>query len=284
MNTKNMSGEEMRIIRFFRKAINFYNRYNSYYQIPRNSAAICFYILISLISILTLAFQILALSGELETFLIPQVINIFSENFSETLAKALPQLSLSGFSVVVAFNFFWGASKTINAYNRMADFIYLKVKKRSGFWNRLSAFLMFMMLISVILLEASLIIFSNRLILKYIQKEYIFLARFLQFLLEILIIFSTVLLLYMYAPPVKMTFKAAYKGAVFSSLLLYLLLGLFVLAINLMNRFGVGYTIVSVLSYGFLVLYFANYIIISGLILNYHGNFFQLKEAIVCRK
>ena len=42
MYTKNISGEEMRIIRFFRKAINFYNRYNSYYQIPRNSAAICF--------------------------------------------------------------------------------------------------------------------------------------------------------------------------------------------------------------------------------------------------
>lgn len=271
----------MRIIEFFKKNIRLYNRYNSYYQVPKNSAAICFYILISLISILTLGFQIIALSGGLlETFLLPQVINIFSESFSETLAAALPQFSLSGFSVVVAVSFFWGASKTINAYNMMADFIYLQVKKRSGFWIRVSSFLMFMMLISVILLEASLIIFSNRLILKTVSKEHFFVVKFIQFLMEILIIFSTLLLLYMYAPPLRMSFKTAYKGAVFSTVALYLLLVLFVLAIQLMSRFGIGQTLISVLSYGFLVLYFANYIIITGLVLNYHGSFFQLKEAL----
>ena len=119
----------MKVFQFIKKFIRYYNRYNNYYQIPKNSAAICFYILISLISILTLTFQIITLSDNiLETFLLPKVINIFSENFSETLMAALPHLSLSGFSVVVLFNFFWGASKTINAYNRMADFIYLQVK------------------------------------------------------------------------------------------------------------------------------------------------------------
>ncbi|HEY8395584.1 MAG TPA: YihY/virulence factor BrkB family protein [Bacilli bacterium] len=275
----------MKFIKSIKKYIRYFNRYNSYYQIPKNSAAICFYILISLISILTLTFQIIAVSGNLlETFLLPRVINIFSENFSETLTAALPQLSLSGFSVIVAFNFFWGASKTINAYNRMADFIYLQIKDRNGLKNRISAFLMFMMLILVILLEMSLIIFSNRLITGYIPRKYIFLVRLLQFVLELFIIFSTILLLYMYVPPVKMQIKNAYKGALFSTILVYLLLGIFVIAINLMNRFGMGHTIITILSYGFLVLYFANYIIISGLIYNYHGNIFQLKKAILCKE
>ena len=97
----------MKVFQFIKKFIRYYNRYNNYYQIPKNSAAICFYILISLISILTLTFQIITLSDNiLETFLLPKVINIFSENFSETLMAALPHLSLSGFSVVVLFNFF----------------------------------------------------------------------------------------------------------------------------------------------------------------------------------
>ncbi|HHX81115.1 MAG TPA: YihY/virulence factor BrkB family protein [Acholeplasmataceae bacterium] len=271
----------MKVFQFIKKFIRYYNRYNNYYQIPKNSAAICFYILISLISILTLTFQIITLSDNiLETFLLPKVINIFSENFSETLMAALPHLSLSGFSVVVLFNFFWGASKTINAYNRMADFIYLQVKNRSGLMNRISAFFMFMMLLLVILFEISLIIFSNLFITTYIPVRFKFLVRILQFILELFIIFTTILLLFMYAPPVKMRVKDAYKGALFSTFLIYLLLGIFVIIINLMNRFGSGYTIITVIAFSFLVLYYANYIIISGLILNYHGNFFQLKKAL----
>jgi membrane protein len=193
---------------------------------------------------------------------------------------ALPHLSLSGFSVVVLFNFFWGASKTINAYNRMADFIYLQIKNRSGLMNRISAFFMFMMLMLVILFEISLIIFSNILISTYIPARLNFLVRILQFILEIFIIFTAILLLFMYAPPVKMRIKDAYKGALFSTLFTYLLLGIFVIIINLMKRYGSGYTIITIIAFSFLVLYYANYIIITGLILNYHGNFFQLKKAL----
>ena len=84
----------------------------------------------------------------------------------------------------------------------------------------------------------------------------------------------------MYAPPVKMRIKDAYKGALFSTLFTYLLLGIFVIIINLMKRYGSGYTIITIIAFSFLVLYYANYIIITGLILNYHGNFFQLKKAL----
>lgn len=269
------------LLKKIKKLVSDYNYYNNFYQIPKNSAAICFYILISLISILTLTFQIITLSGNvLETFLLPKLIDIFSENFSETLMAALPNYSLSGFSIVVLFSFFWGASRTINAYNRIADFIYLKVKNRSGFKNRISAFLMFMMLLIVILFELSLLVFSNSLIRKYIPPSYTLLVRLLQATLEVLLIFTTLLILFLYAPPVNMRIRDAYKGAVFSTLFIYLSLGIFVIIINLMNRFAYGYTIITITSYSFLLLYYINHIIISGFILNYYGNFFQLKKAL----
>jgi membrane protein len=270
----------MKFIQKVKNFLRYYNRYNTYYQIPKNSAAICFYILISLISVFTLVFQILTLSDNLlETLLLPQVINIFSENFSATLKEILPNFSLSGFSAIVFLNFFWGASKTINAFNRMADYIYYQVKNRSGWKNRISAFLMFLMLLLVILFELALLIFSNFLIRTYFQT-YIFLIRLVQFVIEVLIIFTTLLILYMYAPPIKMSVKSAYKGAAFATLLIYLLLGLFVIAINLMNRFGIGYTIITIAAYILLVLYSVNYVIISGMILNYHGNIYNLKTSL----
>lgn len=270
----------MKIVQKAKTFIRYYNRYNTYYQIPKNSAAICFYILISLISIFTIMFQILTLSNNLlETFLFPRILKIFSENFSSTLKEILPHFSLSGFSIVVLLNFFWGASKTINALNRMADYIYYQVKNRSGWKNRISAFLMFLMLLIVILFELSLLIFSNYLIHTYF-KPYNFLIRSIQFVVEILIIFTTILILYMYAPPIKMSVRSAYKGAIFATLLIYLLLGLFVIVINLMNRFGIGYTIITIAAYSLLVLYYVNYVIISGMILNYHGNIYNLKTSL----
>ena len=266
----------MKIINKVKNFIRLFNRYNTFYQLRKNSAAICFYILISLISIVTIAFQIITLSNLIETFLLPRVIRIFSENFSETLMEVLPNLSLSGFSVIVLFNFFWGASRTINAFNRVADYIYYQVKNRAGWKNRLSAFLMFMMLIIVILFEFSLLFFSNYLIRTYLSRFY-FIIRLIQFLMEILIIFTTILLLYMYAPPIKMTIKNAYKGAAFATFFIYIVLALFVIIVNLMNRFGIGYTIITIISYSFLMLYYVNYVIISGMIINYHGNIYNLK-------
>jgi uncharacterized BrkB/YihY/UPF0761 family membrane protein len=66
-----------------------------------------------------------------------------------------------------------------------------------------------------------------------------------------------------------MKVKLAFKGALFSTVLIYLLLGIFLIIINLMNRFGVGYSIITIISLSLVVLYYANYIIIVGMVINH---------------
>ena len=97
-------------------------------------------------------------------------------------------------------------------------------------------------------------------------------------------IFLTVLILYIYAPPKKMTVRDAYKGAVFATLFIYLLLALFVIVVNAFNRFGIGYSIITVLSLSLLVLYYGNYIVFTGFVINYFGSFFKLKNALLCKQ
>ena len=88
----------------------------------------------------------------------------------------------------------------------------------------------------------------------------------------------------MYAPPIKMTIKNAYKGAAFATFFIYIVLALFVIIVNLMNRFGIGYTIITIISYSFLMLYYVNYVIISGMIINYHGNIYNLKTFLFSKQ
>lgn len=271
----------MNIIKSVRNAVATYNLFNKKYNVSRNSASVSFYMLISVVSLLIIVFQIITYSSDIiETVLIPQIIGILSENFFDTLVTVIPTFSLSSFSAIIFINLLWAASKTINGYNRIADFIYYEIKPRHGLLNRLSAFLMFSMLILVFIFELFIIFIGNYLIRKIATGNNYWLIKIVQFGLELFVIFLTVFILYLYAPPKKMRFRDAYRGALFATLLLYLLLSLFVVVITFFNRFGIGYSIITVLSLSLLVLYYGNYIVISGLILNYFGNFFQLKKAL----
>lgn len=255
---------------FIKRIIDKINRFLNYYQIPRYSASISFYMLISIISTFMLAIQIFAMTTiKNDNFLIAKVIEIFSESFQTILIDLLPSLSLSGFSVIILLNFFWGASRTISGFDRIADFIYSKVKNRGGIWNRISAFLMFLMLLFVVLFLVAIAILGNYLIIDVFKVKYSFLIRFFQFIIELSLIFVTMLVLYLYAPPIKMKIKDALKGAAFASLLIYLLLGSFVIIITLMNKLGIIHSIITIFSLALSILYIANMIVIIGMIINY---------------
>lgn len=262
-----------------KKIINCYHAFNNKFQISKNSASLSFYMLLSLVSIFIIAIQIITLSSiNLESLVLTKIVKIFSENFSEQLMDILPDFSLSGFSIIVMINLFYSASKTINGYNRIADYIYFEIKPRIGWKSRLSAFLMFSMLLILIFFEIPLLFFSNYLIRNVLSFNRYF-VRGIQFILELLIIFIIFLILYIYAPPKKMTIRLAYRGAAFTTLLSYLLFLLFVLVINAFNQLGIAYSILTVVSFSLFVLYAINYIVIVGFILNYYGNIFQLKTS-----
>jgi len=263
-----------------KKILKLYKIYDTKYQVTKNSASLSFYMIVSLLSILTIAIQIIAVSNNfLEAFLLPEVVNIFSENFSDILVNVLPSFSLSGFSLLVLLNLFWSSSKTINGINRIADYVYYEIKPRDNWKSRISAFLMLSMLILVIIFELFLVFVSNYLIDNFFEFHWI-IVRIIQFILELSAIFFTLLILYMYAPPKKMHVKDAYKGALFSTCFIYLILAVFILIINSLQQIGIGYTILSIISFSLIVLLAINYVIITGIILNYFGNIFHLKSSL----
>ena len=251
--------------------------FDNKFQITKNSASLSFYILLSLVSVFLIVFQIMQTSNLFASFFLANIIDIFEENFYKDLSSALPSFSLSGFSVLLILNTFYSASKTINGYNRIADYIYFEVKNRVGWKNRLSAFLMFLMLLIVFLFELSILLFGNYLFLQVLKLNY-YLVKVIQFVLEFTIIYFTINLLFIYAPPRRMNFKKTYKGSLFSTISIYLLLTLFITIINLVNKFSVGISILTFISYSLIVLFLINCILIIGLIINYYGevNLFKL--------
>lgn len=271
-----------RIIRKITRIIDTVNAFNRKYQIAKNSASISFYMLISLISLFVIAIQVVALSAaSLEAFLLPKVISVFSEKFSEILMSMLPNFSLNGFSIIILFNIIWSSSRIISLYDRVADYIYLQVKERVGWKSRISAFMMFSMMVMVIIVEIIIGVYANYLISNILKIHQKILLRIVEMIMEILMIFVIVMILYLYAPPIRMKLRNVYKGAFFSSLLIYAVFALFIAAIAILNRLGIAYTILTILSYSLLIVYVINAIIIVGMVINYHnGNIFQLKSAL----
>ena len=252
------------------------NLFDNKFQITKNSSSLSFYILLSLVSVSLILFQILSSVNVMESFILTRFLSIFTDSFSEQLQDILPTFSLSGFSVLLLLNTFYSASKSINGYNRIADYIYFEIKDRVGWKNRLSSFLMFSMLMLVFIFEIAIFIFGNYLI-NNVLKLNILLVKIIQFILEFSLIYITINILFIYVPPRRMTFKNTYKGSLFSAICIYLLLTLFVLIINVINRYSVGLTVLTLLSYSLLILFIVNYILIVGLIINYYGNISQLK-------
>jgi uncharacterized membrane protein len=74
-----------------------------------------------------------------------------------------------------------------------------------------------------------------------------------------------------------MSFKNTYKGALFSTGLIYSLLTIFILVINALKKYSVGITLLTLISYSLILIFVINYILIVGLIINYYGNISQLK-------
>ena len=258
--------------------INRFQNFDNKYQITKNSASLSFYILVSLVSVFLIVFQIVSSTNGLESFFLTQAITIFTEGFSLQLQEIMPSFSLSGISVLLLFNVLYSASKTINGYNRMADYIYYEIKNRIGWKNRLSSFLMFSMMLIVFLFEVSLLIFGNYLINNVFKLNY-YLVKFIQLILELSLIYLTINILFLYAPPRKMTFKSTYKGALFSAVAIYTIMTSFVITINALRRYSIGITLLALISYSLILIFIINYILILGLIINYYGNISQLKTS-----
>ena len=90
--------------------------------------------------------------------------------------------------------------------------------------------------------------------------------------LTIFLIFSLIVLLYIYLPPIVMSFKKAWYGALIVSVILYFMFVLFLIFIQICEKINPNFGIVSLISISFLWIYLMNYIIVLGLIINKKRN------------
>lgn len=252
------------------KFIDRFNNIDKEYYITTTAASITFYTLLSVISLLLLAFQILNYSSNIiETFIIPKVFDVFTNNFGEQINQMLPKFTLNSFSILVLINILWSSSKAINAINKISDTIYKEIKPRNGLMNRISAFFMFSMLMLVLVFEIIIVFLSEYIITEVLHISYPLITQIWQIIVEVLVIFFVVLILYIYAPPRRTKVKEAFPGALFTTICVYLILLIFVFIIDLYKDINPAYGIMTIISLSLIVLFVMDYVIILGILINY---------------
>ena len=258
------------MIKKIKKVIDKINSFDRKYKITTISAASSYYIIIALFSIIFLVYQIYGLySKDIENFLLSKVLDIINPIYHTLINENVSSFSFNTFSVLILFNLMWSGSKIINNYNNIADSIYLE-KRRKSYLKRLSAFLMFIMLLFIAFFEIAFVVYTNNLIIDLFYNTFI--LRIIQFIIEIVSIYFTLMLLFMYAPPIKMQVKDVTMGTAIATAGIYVMIILFLLLFSLYNEFNIAISIITIISTSFLLLYGMNIIINLGIIINYHKN------------
>lgn len=241
------------------------------YQITLIGSSTSFYVVVALFSFSVLLFQIYgAISEDFNTIILNKLFEIVNPIYHNVFKGLSPILQLNTFSIFILFNLLWSASKVINGINIVADIVYEEVKDRKGILNRISSFFMFLMLVFIIFFEIAFAIFTDRLISSFFNN--LIILKIIQFIIEILILYFTLAIIYIYAPPVKMKLKNVTFGTTIATGLIYLASILLIIVINSYNHINNSYSLLTIISLFFLWIYIINCIIAFGIIINYQYN------------
>lgn len=263
-------------MKFFKKIKSLYkkiNNINKKYDITTLSASSSFYIIVALISLLILFMQLYNIfSQEIDNFLLTKVVKIISDDYHYLIDEIMPVFRLNGLFGVVIVNLFWSSSKIIMAQKRVASKIYGYSYEKISILGRINSFLMFAMLMAIIVFELILMASFNHVLFDVFGKKMFYLVRLLQFLLEFIMLYSFILLSFMYVPPIKMTIKKTYKGAFLSTTAFFIISYLFLFFIQYFFKKYFTHGLISIISLIFAWIYLVNIILIFGIIYNYHHN------------
>ncbi len=261
-----------------KKIIKYINDIKTKYNLFLMGASSSYYIIVALFSALVLIFQFYnVFSNDLKDFLISKLIEIINPLYHNLFDGLVPIFEFNSFSIIIFFNLIWSSSRIINNLNTMSDMIYEQHKNRKGFINRISSFLMLLMLTFIAIFEIAVIVFFHKLLYQFIKIP--FLIELLEFIVEFVILFFTLLIIYMYAPPIKMNIKNTYLGAGITSVLIYLTTIILLFVIDYYQKISETYNILTILSLFFLWIFIINTIVSLGLIINYkYGKYIQNKK------
>lgn len=255
-----------KLYRIICKFINLNKKYNITYI----SAAISFYMIVSLISLFIILFQIINVKS-MDNTLVLKLLSIFSDNFSNLLSEYV-----NGFKVKNHYFFIitllWSASSVVNLYNKLADDIYEEIKRRNSFFIRISSLLMFLMILVIIIFEMIFIIFSNRLIIDLFNINSKNIIKIVEGLIELISIFFLIIITYTYLPPVKMNFKKSFLGSIIISFMIYLFMQIYLLVIYLYKKINIVLTLNFIISSSLIFIFLINYLLILGIIINYYND------------
>ena len=231
------------------------------------AASTSFYMILAIFSLLILVIQLNNYIN-LDNFIINNIIDLINPYYLESFENIIPIFSLNSFSPILLINLIWSSSKYINGFNNASDVIYNNEKNRNIIVNRLSSIFIFLLILIAMSLELITILFAN-VIINYIIKNMILYA-IIQFIIEFILIFTIILLINKYVPPIKIRLQDVYFTSFISTILIYFLLLLFLLLIKFFERININFNIITIISLSFIIIYFINYCIILGLLLNYY--------------
>ena len=255
-----------KLYRIICKFVNLNKKYNISYL----SAAISFYMIVSLISLFIILLQIINVKS-MDNTLVLKLLSIFSDNFSNLLSEYV-----NGFKVKNHYFFIitllWSASSVVNLYNKVADNIYEEIKRRNSFFIRISSLLMFLMILVIIIFEMIFIIFSNRFIIDLFNINSKNIIKIVEGLIELISIFFLIIITYTYLPPVKMNFKKSFLGSIIISFMIYLFMQIYLLVIYLYKKINIVLTLNFIISSSLIFIFLINYLLILGIIINYYSD------------
>jgi len=256
------------LVMVMKKIYKFYKDIVSNYRLSLLASATSFYVIVAIFSFSILVFQTYSFfSNDLKDYLIAKILDVINPVYHALFNNITPIFSLNSFSVFLFLSLSWSSSKIINGLNFLADIVYSDVKKRKEIWNRISSLFMFFMLIFIIFFEIGFALYTYNII--HIVVKNAKLLRFIQFVIEIFLIFITLTILYIYAPPIKMYFKDVIIGSSISTALIYISSIILIGIIKLYQKLNISYGILTIISMFFLWIYIINLIISLGIIINY---------------
>lgn len=263
----------MKVINVIIKKIKLYKQTNRKYEVSLMAATNSFYLIVTLFSLFFLFFQVYNFfSKEIENFIVTQVVKIFTEEYQNIIQSVLPILKFNGFSALIIINLIWSSSKIINVMNKTADKIYKEIKPRNSFLARINSFFMFAMLLTIIVFELLFIVYINKIMYHYLGASLYIIIRLLQKIIEFLLFYLLILLVYMHVVPIRMPAGKAYKGAFLATSGFYIISSILLIIIKLFFHEHFSYGVASSLTILFVWIYLVNEILIWGLIYNYYTN------------
>ena len=252
------------IKKYFLKIKYLFNKY----EINLISASTSFYMIVAIFSLLILLIQLHNYISKENNFLINYIIEVLNPYYIESFEKIIPIFSLNSFSPILFINLIWSSSKFINGFNKASDIIYQFNKRRNFIVNRISSIFIFIMIISILFIEIITVLFANE-IIKYIIKNMFFYS-FLQFIIELFLIYSVILIINKFVPPIKIKIKDIYIGTFISTILIYISLLIFLLFIKLFQKININFSVLTIISLFFILIYVVNICLIIGIYINYY--------------